>query len=123
LQNIIECLNTHRYSALVTDCDMVARVEFGCEGAEATLGNPNLLAVIAETNGGYRCYGYELNDVLGPLGDLGFRSIEYDPHTRRATWALQRENTRGNTILARDLQLVQNRVEAAPAVMTLAGQI
>jgi FkbM family methyltransferase len=93
------------------------------KGAEATLGNPNLLAVIAETNGGYRCYGYELNDVLGPLTDLGFRSIEYNPHTRKATWAPQREHSRGNTILARDLQLVRNRLEAAPAVLTLAGEI
>jgi FkbM family methyltransferase len=93
------------------------------KGAQATLENPDLLAVIVETNGGYRSYGYDLNDVLGPLADLGFKAIDYDPHSRKASWAREQGDLTGNTILARDIQPVRSRVEAAPAVLTLAGPI
>lgn len=80
------------------------------EGGACTLENPDLLAVIMETNGSGSRYGVS-DDVLSALmRQYGFSPFAYDPFRRRL---LESACAVGNTIFVRKPSEVEIRTKAA----------
>lgn len=78
------------------------------KGAEKTLTQKQLKAIIIELNGSGERYGYDENKIYDKLLELGFRSYQYNPSTRTLTGI----TTSGihNTIFIRDLNFVSDRL-------------
>ncbi|MFN8264831.1 MAG: FkbM family methyltransferase [Chitinophagaceae bacterium] len=88
-------------------------------GAEKTLANPDLKAIIIELNGsGYR-YGFDEKLIHKKLIDLGFKTYSYNPKNRKLTSI----PTFGkyNTIYIRDESFVNERLSKAKKIKV--GQI
>jgi FkbM family methyltransferase len=82
-------------------------------GAEKTLQNPTLQAVIVERNGSGNRYGYDEEKLHAQIRNQGFSPYGYDPFARRMR-PLGKE-AGGNIIYIRDLKATNERLCAAPA--------
>ena len=79
-------------------------------GAENTLKNNNLKAIIIELNGSGQRYGYDEMKIHQLLLDYGFKIYSYDPLTRKLDIATKIGNL--NTIYLRDFDFIENRVKS-----------
>ena len=89
------------------------------QGANHTLSNPGLKAIIIETNSSCERYGHSPADVHQLLLQHGFLAFSYEPFARKLS-ALNQPHTH-NTIYLRDLDFVKNRLENAQKI-NLLGQ-
>lgn len=89
-------------------------------GAERTLADPRLLAVIMETNGSGERYGIDDGELVGIMRDNGFAPYGYDPFSRRLVNA---DGAGGNTIFVRDAEAVSRRVATARRFRLVNGEI
>ncbi len=80
-------------------------------GAEKTLSNISLKAIIIELNGSGQRYGYDENQIHNKLIELGFKTFNYNPKTRQ----LKEIETFGthNTIYLRDKEFIEERIKSA----------
>lgn len=83
-------------------------------GAENTLANKDLKAIIIELNGSGDRYGYDENKIHQKLIKFGFKPFSYNPKLRK----LKQISTFGshNTIYIRDEQFVKDRIESSRKV-------
>ncbi len=86
-------------------------------GADLTLRNPMLKALIVELNGSGRCYGFDDGRTHERLSDYGFAPYAYDPFRRLLT--LRSGMALGNTIYVRDPAWVRQRTLTAPRFRVL----
>ena len=101
-------------SVLLTDIPSLIKIDvegFETEvllGAENTLNNEKLKAIIIELNGSGMRYGYDENKIHENLIGKGFKPFDYRPKTRE----LKELNSYGrhNTIYVRDRDYVENRL-------------
>ena len=99
------------------DCPRVIKIDVeGHElavlrGAERTLANAALLAVVMETNGSGARYGYSDSELVRVMQGYGFSMFSYDPFERELSPS---GLGGGNTICVRNVDLVAERVRAAP---------
>ena len=84
------------------------------DGAERTLSEPALLAVIVEANGSGNVYGHEDAEIFERLESYSFKLTTYDPFSRSFADGPHPDATRGNALFMRDHDLVQSRVKNAP---------
>jgi hypothetical protein len=92
-------------------------------GAERTLSNQSLLAVIMELNGSGKQYGYDELALHNLMIDYGFKSFYYLPFNRQLV-PLEDKNTQsGNTLYIRDIESVIERVKTASAFLIYGQQI
>lgn len=82
-------------------------------GAEATLKNPALQAIIVERNGSGNRYGYDEEKLHARIQLCGFSACAYEPSARQLR-PLGKEAA-GNIIYIRDLKSANERLRAAPA--------
>lgn len=82
------------------------------EGSTRTLQSTSLLGLIVELNGSGRRYGYEDSEVHEALVNAGFSPVRYAPASREIS-LLTQPNSTGNTLYARDLPAVRQRVKEA----------
>lgn len=89
------------------------------KGAESTMANPALLAVIIELNGSGARYGIDDADIDAWMIRKGFERCSYSPIDRRLTRQVanaQLPKTSNNTLFVRDFDALQKRVRTAPMV-------
>lgn len=89
-------------------------------GAERTLADPRLLAVIMETNGSGARYGIDDAKLVGIMRANGFAAYGYDPFARRL---VNTDGGGGNTIFVRDAEVVLQRVATARRFKLVNGEI
>ena len=83
-------------------------------GAESTLANNDLKAIIIELNGLGRSYGYDEVKVHEKLIEFGFKPFNYSPKLKQLT---ERESFgTHNTIYLRDKKFVEDRIETSRQV-------
>lgn len=82
-------------------------------GAEKTLQNPALQAIIVEHNGSGNRYGYDEEKLHAQIRTHGFSPCNYDPFARQMR-SLGSE-AGGNIIYIRDVKAAGERLRAAPA--------
>jgi FkbM family methyltransferase len=80
-------------------------------GAEQTLKNPALHAIIIEKNGSGNRYGYDESALHAKIRSHGFAPFAYEPLTRRLNPF--NEADEGNIIYIRDLVFANNRLSTA----------
>lgn len=84
------------------------------EGGRRVLTNPNLQAVIMESNGSGATFGFDEHAIYEQMLDYGFVTCSYEPIKRNLTQT-QFRNTFGNTLYVRDFDYAASRVlEANP---------
>jgi FkbM family methyltransferase len=83
-------------------------------GADRTLSQASLSAVIMELNGSGRRYGFDENALHRTMLDYGFRTFSYAPFQRKLIPLNERTSTSGNTLYIKDLEPVMDRVSTAP---------
>ena len=81
------------------------------KGAEKTIGNPALKAVIIELNGSGSRYGFDETAIHNQFLQKGFQPYQYDPITRNLI--LLKGPHEHNTIYIRDYDFVKNRLLSA----------
>jgi hypothetical protein len=91
-------------------------------GAERTLANPALGALILELNGSGRRYGFDEDAIRQKLRDLGFTACSYR-HFERALAPLAQTVGCGNTLFVRELDHVETRLRTAPAFRVLGREL
>lgn len=81
------------------------------KGADTTLLNKSLKAIIIELNGSGQRYGYDERQIHNKLMEHGFKPYNYNPKTRQ----LMELETFGthNTIYLRDKEYVEERIKSA----------
>ena len=81
------------------------------KGADTTLLNKSLKAIIIELNGSGQRYGYDERQIHNKLLENGFKPYNYNPKTRQ----LMELETFGthNTIYLRDKEFVEERIKSA----------
>lgn len=84
------------------------------KGAEKTLINPNLKAIIIELNGSGQRYGYDEQSIHNNLLNKGFSPYTYNPFTRQIV-RIEQFGTH-NTIYLSDLDFVQGRLRTAKEI-------
>jgi hypothetical protein len=84
-------------------------------GAQATLANPTLQALIVELNGSGARYGFDEAALRQQFESFGFRPYAYELFTRRLL-PTDARNAEGNALYLRDAGEVQTRVRKAPTV-------
>lgn len=89
-------------------------------GAQRTLADPRLLAVIMETNGSGARYGASDDELVSTMREHGFGMYAYDVFARHLNVA---ERGGGNTIFVRDPEAVSARVAAARRFSLVNGSI
>jgi len=82
-------------------------------GAERTLQNPALEAIIVEHNGSGNRYGYDEEKLHAQIRDHGFKPYSYQPLSRQAHHL--KDGQGGNIIYLRDLKSANERLRTAPA--------
>ena len=90
------------------------------KGAQRTLADLRLLAVVMETNGSGERYGVSDDQLVAALRDHGFAMYNYDPFARRLSAT---ERTDGNTIFVRDTDAVNARSIEARRFALVNGSI
>lgn len=89
-------------------------------GAQRTLADGRLLAVIMETNGSGSRYGHADEVLVARMREHGFAACCYDPFRRE----IEPEGAAsGNTIFVRDLATVRDRIASAPRYTLVNGTI
>lgn len=83
------------------------------DGALNILEKPSLLAVIMETNGSGKRYGFDEAVLHKRMGISGFTAFSYSPPNRELA-ELATPNSQGNTIWVREPTEVRRRIVAAP---------
>ncbi len=84
-------------------------------GAQKTLEDPALVALIIELNQNSRYYGYDDQKLHQHVLAHGFQSYRYAPARRELiTLGGRRHPTSGNTLYLRDVDALGERVAAAP---------
>jgi FkbM family methyltransferase len=86
-------------------------------GAEATLINQNLKAIIIELNGSGGRYGFDENKIHKKFMSVGFTPYIYDPLIRKLTKS--HHHGLENTIYIRDYSFVQERVSGSDKISVL----
>jgi len=81
-------------------------------GAEKTLQNQVLQAIIVERNGSGNRYGYDEEKLHEQIRSHGFSACSYVPFTRQVHPV---GNQDGNIIYIRDLKSANERLRTAPA--------
>jgi FkbM family methyltransferase len=81
------------------------------KGANKTLKNPSLKALIVELNGSGRRYGFDDNDIHQKLIINGFNPFKYDPLSRSLFSVEVSYNQ--NIIYVRDVDFIKQRVKGA----------
>jgi FkbM family methyltransferase len=89
-------------------------------GAQRTLSDRRLLAVIMETNGSGERYGVNERDLVGVMKDYGFSPLQYDPLERSL---MDMPQDACNTIFVRDQGLLEERVRTARRYRLINGDI
>jgi FkbM family methyltransferase len=84
------------------------------KGAEATLNQSSLKAIIIELNGSGARYGYNEEEIHQFLISKGFRPFIYDPFSR--TLSVLETYGHENTIYCRDLDFINRRLQYADAI-------
>ena len=90
-------------------------------GAQATLANPHLKAIIMEFNGQGAHFGFDETALRQKLAAAGFAEFSYAPFERKLV-ALGHAKA-DNIILVRDRAFVEQRVREAPAFTVLGEAI
>ena len=91
-------------------------------GAEKTLSDPALRALILELNGSGSRYGFDEDAIRQQLLDLGFSACSYDPFRR--TLVPRNETTEGgNTLFVRDRDHIETRLHTAPTFCVLGREL
>ncbi len=90
-------------------------------GADGTLTDERLLAVIVELRGHGRRYGFDESEVHSHMLNAGFSQFSYDPFARKLTRWEEGGVLENNALYIRNMELAQERVETAPA-FTVNGQ-
>jgi len=80
-------------------------------GADTTLSNKSLKAIIIELNGSGQRYGYDEDQIHNKLMEHGFKPCNYNPKTRQLI-KLETFGTH-NTIYLRDIAFVEERIKSA----------
>jgi FkbM family methyltransferase len=86
------------------------------KGAESTLESPALLAVIIELNGSGSRYGINDAEVDAFMIHRGFRRCRYLPLERQLTFLDESPKNGGNTLYAKNIELLKQRVQSASRV-------
>ncbi|MFC4211312.1 FkbM family methyltransferase [Pedobacter lithocola] len=81
------------------------------DGANKTLINPELKAIIIEIIGGSNLYGHDMDSIHKKLISFNFKPYSYNPFTRVLEPALP--YIESNTIYIRDIDFVTKRVSSA----------
>jgi FkbM family methyltransferase len=81
------------------------------KGADTTLLNKSLKAIIIELNGSGQRYGYDERQIHNKLLEHGFKPYNYNPKTRQLI-ELETFGTH-NTIYLRDKEYVEERIKSA----------
>jgi FkbM family methyltransferase len=89
-------------------------------GASAALADPELLALVVETNGSGARYGVDGRAIFAHLAGFGFAPVGYDPFARRLGEAGRDGD---NTIFVRDAKRVAALCAAAPRYRLVNGTI
>jgi len=89
-------------------------------GAERTIADPLLLAVIMETNGSGVRYGIDDAELVSIMRANGFAAFGYDPFARRL---VNLDGAGGNTVFVRDVETVSQRVATAQRFKLINGEI
>jgi len=92
-------------------------------GAEATLANPNLRAVIMELNGSGARYGFDEHSLHQKMQSIGFRSCRYDPITRSVTDLNGQKSASGNTLYLRNPEAARTEVSQSPTYRILGTEL
>lgn len=82
-------------------------------GAQGTLKDSRLLAVLVELRGHGDKYGSQEDAIHGDLLRIGFQTCTYDPFQRELSVTDDR-NREGNTLYVRDYEAVAKRLKEAP---------
>ncbi|PJG55635.1 FkbM family methyltransferase [Bradyrhizobium forestalis] len=90
------------------------------EGAQATLANPTLRAVIMETNSAGNKYGVSDQQLFQNMEYHGFRLFAYNPIRRQLSASVP---GRANSIFLRDPELVEATCKSAPTYQLCNGSI
>lgn len=86
------------------------------EGAQSTLRNEELCAVIMELNGSGSRYGYDESKILSMMSDHGFKTYSYDPFERTLINLEGKNLNEGNTIFIRNLDRILERIKVAAKI-------
>lgn len=86
-------------------------------GADKTLSNPDLKAIIIEINRSSERYGHTPDEVHRLLIEYGFQAYAYEPFAR--ILSILDGPTTQNTIYLRDLESIQKRIKSAPKIKLL----
>jgi FkbM family methyltransferase len=84
-------------------------------GAQKTLKNESLKAIIMELNGSGQRYGYDESKIIELMFNYGFRTYSYNPLTRTLI-NLEGQNIHsGNTLFLRDIFFIEEKLKNAPS--------
>jgi FkbM family methyltransferase len=82
-------------------------------GGQATLHSPKLQAILMELNGSGARYGYDDQELHRKILELGFRTVAYDPFTRKLA---PTETGGDNALYVRNLEEMNVRLAAGPRI-------
>ncbi len=83
-------------------------------GAAETMQRPSLLAVVIELSGSGLRYGYDEEKIHQRMLSWGFAPARYDPFQRTITILHSRNSSTANSLYARNLESIRDRVRTAP---------
>jgi FkbM family methyltransferase len=86
------------------------------EGAQETLKNQTLNAVIMELNGSGSRYGFDESKILEFMLSNGFRTYSYNPFSRTLINLEGKNLNSGNTLFIRNKSFVEDRLRVASRV-------
>ena len=92
-------------------------------GAEQTIQNSALKAIVIELNGSGLRYGFHDDVVHDCLIDFGFQPYQYDPFLRALSILPTFDRSHPNTLYLRDFPMVAERVSTAPPFSILGKAI
>lgn len=84
------------------------------KGGRRTFHDPGLLAVLVELNGSGARYGFDEDRIRAELVAAGLAPCSYNPLKRDLIFSNEKAGCSGNTLFARDVAEVRERVCSAP---------
>jgi FkbM family methyltransferase len=91
-------------------------------GAEKTINNPLLIALIVELNGSAKRYGRGDNEIHKLLISKGFKSFQYNPLKRQLKSMRGKYNRKSNTLYLRKLDEINRRISRKKHFILGTGQ-